>query len=286
MTDIRTIARMLGGDVTGRDKCNVPGPGHSPRDRSLAIRITPKGFVVHSFADDDWKECRDYVRSRLGWADDWKQDNNKVRNMTGINDQQRRKKDALKLWNEAIDPRGTLVETYLRKHRGLMLPDSVANSAIRFNKDLFYAGHDQPGMICLLRNIKTNEPTGIHRTFLGRYDAEKIDRRMLGIAKDAAIKFDPEISDKLTIGEGIETCLSVREYGLSPVWALGSAHAIGFFPVLRKVSELTILLENDPTSHRNVSRCLDRYRGSGRVVRVIQSRVGSDFNDAWRVRNA
>jgi len=68
---VRQVAAVMGGDVTGRDSCNVPGPRHSRKDRSLAVRITPNGFLVHSFANDDWKECRDYVLGRLGLGDDW-----------------------------------------------------------------------------------------------------------------------------------------------------------------------------------------------------------------------
>jgi hypothetical protein len=292
MPDIRMIASMLGGSVTGRDSCNVPGPNHSRKDRSLSIRITHRGFVVHSFAGDDWRDCRDYVRGKLGLADDWKPkpklQPNKAPTLISNNDAAllaRRKQDALKFWNQAVDPRDTLVEVYLREHRGLTLPDSVAGTVIRFNPNLFLGNHDQPGMICLLRNIVTDEPTGIHRTFLSHIDAGKIDRMMLGVAKGAAIKLDPKASDRLTIGEGVETVLAAREAGFSPAWALGSAPAIGFFPVLRGVHELTILLENDPTSHRAVSRVLNRYRSARRVVKVIQSRIGSDFNDAWKARN-
>ena len=47
----------------------APGPGHSGKDRSLSIKLSPKspdGFVVHSFAGDDPLVCKDYVRERLG----------------------------------------------------------------------------------------------------------------------------------------------------------------------------------------------------------------------------
>src|SRR5207248_1762914 len=46
-----------------------PGPGHSPKDRSLSIKLNPSapdGFVVHSFAGDDPLQCKDHVRSKLG----------------------------------------------------------------------------------------------------------------------------------------------------------------------------------------------------------------------------
>ena len=71
MTDVRAIARALGGEVIGSNRVLAPGPGHSNKDRSLSIRLsqhTADGFVVHSFAGDDWRECHRHVRSLLGTA--------------------------------------------------------------------------------------------------------------------------------------------------------------------------------------------------------------------------
>src|SRR5215203_5552539 len=63
----RNIARALGGDVAGRDRVLAPGPGHSPADRSLQVTLGgSEHFLVHSFAGDDWRRCRDHVRQRLG----------------------------------------------------------------------------------------------------------------------------------------------------------------------------------------------------------------------------
>lgn len=64
----RAIARLLGGEVSG-EPVLAPGPGYSPRDRSLSIRLSPSapaGFVVHSHSGDGFRTCRDYVRERLG----------------------------------------------------------------------------------------------------------------------------------------------------------------------------------------------------------------------------
>jgi hypothetical protein len=69
MIDARAIAAALGGQVVGANKILCPGPGHSRRDRSLAVKLdagAPDGFMCFSHAGDDWKACRDYVRSRLG----------------------------------------------------------------------------------------------------------------------------------------------------------------------------------------------------------------------------
>lgn len=289
--DIRQIARIMGGDVVGHGQCNVPGPNHSRKDRSLSIRLTPDGRLkVHSWTNDGWQECRDYVASKLGWAGDWKPDPNRaVPDMNG--DEQGRRQFALKIWADSIDPRGTLAERYLCEHRGLSLPDGVANSVIRFHHGLSYRTDDDqigkylPCMVCLLRDIKSNEPTGIHRTFLDRYSGEKIDRRMLGIAKGAAIKLDGVSTTSLTIGEGVETVLAAREAGFVPAWALGSSKAVKFFPVLSNVGELTLLLENDPTSRSDVKACAQRYLKAERRVTVIEPNIGSDFNDCWRARH-
>lgn len=72
LLDARSIARAVGGDVIGSDKVLAPGPGHSPRDRSLSIKLdatAPDGFLIHSHSGDDWKVCRDFVRQKLGLPD-------------------------------------------------------------------------------------------------------------------------------------------------------------------------------------------------------------------------
>jgi hypothetical protein len=67
MTRAREIALALGGDVVSFTRVAAPGRGHSSKDRSLGILIMGSSFIVHSFAGDDWRVCKDYVRSRLGW---------------------------------------------------------------------------------------------------------------------------------------------------------------------------------------------------------------------------
>ena len=69
MLEPHEVARVLGGVVTGRNNISAPGPGHSPADRSLSVKIDPDApelFLVHSFAGDPPMVCRDYVRGKLG----------------------------------------------------------------------------------------------------------------------------------------------------------------------------------------------------------------------------
>ncbi|EYD77113.1 hypothetical protein Rumeso_01372 [Rubellimicrobium mesophilum DSM 19309] len=67
--DVRSVAAALGGEVNGPDSVLAPGPGHGPKDRSLSVKLSadkPDGFTAHSFAGDDWRECRDHVAAKLG----------------------------------------------------------------------------------------------------------------------------------------------------------------------------------------------------------------------------
>ena len=67
---LQTLARALGGEVSG-GQVLAPGPGHSPADRSLSVKLSdaaPDGFVIHSFAEDNVNACRDYVREKAGLA--------------------------------------------------------------------------------------------------------------------------------------------------------------------------------------------------------------------------
>jgi hypothetical protein len=68
--NLRDIARALGGEISGHQVL-APGPGHSLRDRSLAVRLSksaPDGLLVFSHCGDDWRLCREHVGERLGVA--------------------------------------------------------------------------------------------------------------------------------------------------------------------------------------------------------------------------
>jgi Protein of unknown function (DUF3631) len=66
--DPQAMARALNGEVSaGQVLC--PGPGHTDSDRSLSVKPDkddPEGFITHSFANDDWRTCREHVRIKLG----------------------------------------------------------------------------------------------------------------------------------------------------------------------------------------------------------------------------
>jgi putative DNA primase/helicase len=138
----------------------------------------------------------------------------------------------------------------------------------------------RPVMLVAFRSIANDLLTAVHRTALTP-DGQKMGRKMLGPVAVAAIKIDADhaVEQGLTICEGLETGLAGRSMGFCPVWALGSAGAIGTFPVLSGIDALTILAEPDQANARAVERCGNRWSDAGREVLVVRSAVG-DMNDA------
>lgn len=301
------IAQALGGKVMGRQVL-APGPGHSRKDQSLSVRLatsSPKGFVVHSYCGDDWRDCEEHVASALGLPSDHWREHKERREPDPLEvmrrrqkrieskrreaeDDARRQRSALTIWTAATDPRNTVVATYLRS-RGLDLPDEIAGEAIRFHPCCPWEAGFVSAMVAAFRNVGTGEITGIHRTALTT-DGQKVGRKMLGIAAGAAIMLDPceMVSLGLAIGEGIETCLSARQLGIRPVWALGSSDAIRTFPVLPGIEGLTILGETGDggANARATQEVGTRWHRAGRTVEVVMPRVGDDLNAALQAGGA
>jgi hypothetical protein len=184
---------------------------------------------------------------------------------------------ALALWTASVSPWGTPAELYL-KSRGLELDDGIAGAALRWRPRI-------SAMLALFRNIETDEPQAISRTFLDS-EGRKLDRKFLGPTGGAAIKLDPdeEVTHGLHIGEGVETCMAARKLGLRPCWALGSAGAVAVFPVLNGIECLMLFAEHCDVNARAIKQCGDRWHEAGREVLINEPIGGKDLNDALQRR--
>lgn len=293
-----TIAKALGGVVTG-GQVLAPGPGHSAQDRSLSVRIGETGKpIVFSHAGDDKRRCLEYVEKRLGitWQPDSpsfggsvssKANGSKLANGLESQPVDKRQASALRIWSESVDPRGTLVETYLAS-RQLELSDFVAMTTLRFHPACpFGEGVRHPCMVAAFRSIETGAVVAIHRTALTA-DAKKIDRKMLGPVIGAAIMFSDLDAERgaLAAGEGIESAMSGLAMGFAPAWALGSAGSIAKLPVVNGVDTLTILGEHDRANAEAARACGARWSEAGREVLIALPKpgFGKDTNDAWQAR--
>jgi putative DNA primase/helicase len=301
--NLRSLAHALGGEVSGR-QIIAPGPKHSPRDRSLAVRLdpaAPDGFVVHSFAGDDWQECRDYVRFRLGlpsWEpgdeqqrmvgrdhlDKWDVAAVEGESKTRTEDDIVRIQRAQNIWDQAVEP-GQQAKDYLAS-RALDPRKELFGNVLRFHPNCPWRNENTgqtervPCLIAAFRSTIDDIVTGIHRIRIDQPQHwPKTQRMMLGVIKYSAIKLGNS-GPSLAIGEGLETCLAAMQLGIEPVWALGSVGNISFFPVLDGVGEIRILCETGEASRRAFKMCGRRWWKANRTVNRIRPTVGSDLNDS------
>jgi hypothetical protein len=189
------------------------------------------------------------------------------------------------LWEQARPIAGTLAARYLAETRGIDLEALPADSerVLRFHPACpFGPGTRHPCLVALMRNVTTDEPTGIHRTALDP-NARKIDRMMLG--SRGVVKIWPAGS-LLVIGEGLETVLAAatrvpyRGAPLRPAWAALSTGPLRAFPVVAGVERLILLIDHDPAGETAAAACADRWQRAGRaVVKLKPTRAGTDFND-------
>ena len=201
----------------------------------------------------------------------------------------RTRKCALRLWDEATPIAGTLAEQYLRNRfiDIAALPENL-DAVLRFDPDCpFGKGTRHPCLIALFRDLESNEPAGIHRIALTP-DAQKIDRRMLGKwSGGRAIKLWPVgEGNALVIGEGLETTLAAatrvmhRGAPLRPAWAIGSVTGVARFPPADNIDRLTILVDNDTVGIDDARTCARAWAAAGHTAVCLTPRApGADFND-------
>jgi putative DNA primase/helicase len=279
MTHLQSVARALGGQVAGRGVL-CPGPGHSDRDRSLSVSFderAPEGFMVHSFAGDDWRECRDHVKARLNimaslipvrqpTAHIVRADTSKTDFAGGI-------------WKQSVPAIGSPVEAYLTGRDLELVPEL---SELGFHPHCPFKGEQVGALIAPMTDAVSGAFRGIHRTRLNPKD-----KAMLGPAKGAVVRLSPDdgVTDGLHICEGIETGLALLAMGFRPLWCALSAGGIARFPVLDGIEALTIFADRDANQagEHAALDCADRWRAAGREVRILAApEVGTDFADYRR----
>lgn len=313
----REVAAALGGDVTGRNSVSAPGPGHSRADRSLSIMIDPRapgGFVVTSFAGDDPLECKDHVRERLG-LEEWRPTRQDVaqpidfiqrmearaRKSGGSATEPASNPDpgndrlfpvAMRMWDEAINIKGSLAETYLNA-RGLWLPSVVvAAGQLRFHPSCAFKLKDgarlnAPAMLALMTDAETGEPRAVHRTALTLEGAKLDDprlgnpKKMLGRARGAVVRLCPASGRSLAIAEGIENAVAAVCGGFGTVWAAGMAANLQSLPVLPGVDALQILADVGAAGEKAALECGVRWVEAGRQVEALYPKAG-DWNDMMK----
>jgi hypothetical protein len=294
--NIAAIARRLGGEVSG-GRASVPGPGHSKADRSLRIWYDDQGELAwHSFSPaTPWRECADYLRCQGILVDEQQERSAPISRqwepstLPAVEDAARRRNVALGIWSEALDPRGTLAELYLRS-RAVALPPAGAE-AIRFAPALKHgpSGAFWPSLVAAITDARTGMFRAIHRTFLAHDGSGKAPiegaKMSLGPKSGGVIRLVPDemIDQRLAYCEGIETGLAAIRAGW-PCWAAIDACNMAALPVWPAI-DVTIFADHDAngTGQRAADALARRWAKAGGWAEVITvAALGADLNDLAR----
>lgn len=115
---------------------------------------------------------------------------------------------ALRIWNECVSIKGgDPVRRYLEA-RGIFELPPDPDGVLRFHPACPFGFRERrPCMVALMRDVLTDEPHAVHRTWTTD-DGRALGRMALGPIARAAVKLWPLAGDTLSIGEGIETVLA------------------------------------------------------------------------------
>jgi hypothetical protein len=274
----RTIVKSMHGMWVGTYGL-VRCPCHNDRKPSLKIRddkTKRDGIDLICFAGCDWKDVK-VALQRQGLIDAAchggpKNATTAVLAKTGqreispvvvkIGQQVDDHVDlAIKLWQQSIPLPDTLGWKYFTERRGLHIGVlGPLDHALRFHPG-------KRAVIGLMTDPITNNPTGVHRTFLNN-DATKRERKMLGHRGVIRLSADENVTTALGICEGIEDGLAILISGWAPIWAATCAEEIKKFPVLPGIEALTIFADCDVVGTAAAQSCAERWRDSGCKIAI------------------
>ena len=276
MITLASLARALGGVVAG-GQVVAPGPGHSRRDRSLAVRPDGKGgLLIHSFAGDDWRECLAHVQAALGGRAVVHADRETRADMA------ERTRMARDIWARALPIEGSPADTYLRG-RGIDVP---LPPTLRALADCWhpYERVSRPAMIAAVETVGRPGLTGIHRTYLRAYPGQRSPeprKMMMGACADGAVRLSHG-AGPLVAAEGIESGLSYWQLHADEaptVWAALSTSGLMRLILPPAPGHLIVAPDGDAAGWRAAEALSLRARKLGWRVDLRPAPRGRDWND-------
>lgn len=277
------LAKAAGGEMRGRSAL-IPGPPpHSRSDRSLLV--TPSrdrnGFIVHSFAGDDFGACRDYVKALLGMSNEATHniDRREIDEGDAAMAEWRRIATAQRNFQKTIPLHGTVGQHYIEIERGLPAIIEPIDQTIRFDRAAVFKDHtgrlfEAPAIVCAIRDLRSvlaaawdRDKRGETRTLIERRvladmghvsavqrirlsdTGKKIERKSLGPMLSGAVLccsvFEIIDTRHVTVSEGVETALAMSALGHKGSIALCGVSRLRNFILPTGINSVTISAEND-----------------------------------------
>ncbi len=211
---------------------------------------------------------------------------------------------ARRIWREAREARGTIVQDYLFARGwtgvGRWQQDTRAHSSldsriraylaipasIRFHPHLKHpSGVYLPAMVAVIET-RYGAIGGVHRTFLkpdgtGKAEVEP-NKLALGPLKGGSVHLTAG-DREIVICEGIETGLAILLVTGLHVWAALGTSNLGQVVLPSFVRGVIIAADNDEPGLKAARAAADAYRARGLSVRIFApGKVKADFNDVVR----
>ena len=281
MMSLDEAARLLNGVVAG-DQVVCPGPGHSRRDRSLAVRFvvgTRDGFVVYSHCGDDPIACKDHVRRCLGMPAFSSSSSTatprppimaKAPPAPPKPDQR-----VTDLCNSGRAIEETLGEAYLRG-RGITGELPVALRFLEASRHPLY-GTCHPTMMAALAE-PTTPVLAVQCTYLDKAGTKASiaePRITRGKMYAGAVQLGWP-SSVLGLAEGVETGLSAMQLFCIPVWCCLGAPRMPTIKVPSGVKEIHLFADGDEAGVKAANQAIEQFNQQGEM-----SSSACRQRDAW-----
>lgn len=201
---------------------------------------------------------------------------------------------AEKLVREAYPIDGTLVEKYLKEHRGIINPNSPN---ILFHPRVYSRenGNNRyfPALLAVARN-KASQVQAVQAIYLDTDTAKKATcdvtkRTFSSISGSAVIIEVGKQADSVTyLAEGVETAFSIRDAVKHErvLAVLGKQNFHSVDPALL-TKNVVLCLDNDGKDFRQdkaIQKAIDRLHELGKSVAIAYPAASGDFNDIGRAQ--
>lgn len=284
------IVRALGGVAYDRgSRATIPGPGHSPHDRSVSLWLSEGRLVIHSFGRSSWREVVDALRLR-GLIDSQNRPRFAVAEYGSVpppSTAEARTQVARRLWSEARPLMRQASMAYVRR-RWIQRPAPVS-PALRHHpgiRSAVYADRGRPrpallaaitdgaGEVCAVE-VTYLDPSGHRATDLN------ISRKVIGaLPPCCAVRLDPA-REVLLVGEGVFTTLSASNHFGLPGWALLSTFNLRTWTPPSGVRRVLIAADRGDDGERSARHLHRRLVAYGLAAAVAWPQPpANDWNEA------
>jgi putative DNA primase/helicase len=287
------IAAVLGGARRSGAWWRCRCPVHGSRGPTLALRDGERGLVAKCFAGCSRPDIFTELCRRGLLADDVGENaavpdpaEIERRREADARDRERRIALARDIIASATPASGTVAERYLKSRvPGLVnLPQAIHYLPTTSPYARHPSGGRRPVMVAIVEHVE-HGIVGAHRTWLAIDGSAKASldppRLSNGAIGGGAVRLAPA-TEKLLVGEGLETCLAAMVATCHPAWAALSTAGLCALTLPPLVRESVILADHDQNGagERAAYAAADRWLAERRRVRLaMPSEPGTDFND-------